>query len=55
VLDDEQPQVPDEQTVPLAHALVHEPQWLGSLCVFTHAPPHSIVPVPQAQDPPEQV
>jgi hypothetical protein len=34
-------QCPSEQ-VPGAQVCVHEPQWFGSVCVSTHAPPQSV-------------
>lgn len=45
---------PCEQRVPAGQTVVHVPQWLGSVARLTQAPPHSLLPVGQAQTLPTQ-
>lgn len=40
-------QTPVLQTCPVLHVAPHAPQFLGSLVVETHAPPHGWLPVGQ--------
>jgi hypothetical protein len=42
-----QEQTPSRQTSPSAHAVVHVPQWLGSVIGSVHAPVHSTLPAGQ--------
>jgi hypothetical protein len=44
--------VPPMQYMPAAHAFAHEPQCIGSVETFTHAPLHTIEPVGQMHVPP---
>jgi hypothetical protein len=39
--------MPPEHERPPLQTLLHDPQWFGSLCVFTHAPLHAMRPDPQ--------
>jgi hypothetical protein len=42
-----------EHTCEPVHALVHEPQWVGSVLRFTQLEPHIVSPGPHVQFPPE--
>jgi hypothetical protein len=43
--------VPVEQTSPVAQAWPHVPQFAALVDVFTHVPPHDVIPVGQAHAP----
>jgi hypothetical protein len=48
-------QRPAEQLCPAVQAVPQAPQFMASVCVFTHAVPQSIWPAAQAQRPAVQV
>src|SRR5262245_36969777 len=48
-VDGRQLHAPALHVAPVGHAAPHAPQFVGSVCVFTHAPPHSRCPIGQSR------